>query len=246
MSVSVRLRKLLEEIVETEKASPDPFKINVRRLLDELSLLLPMIKDEDLELDSEILSRLADVVLRQEEWVRERSTTLLIGQLIALLKLRTMDKIDLTLELLNAWNPIVELEQVTLALLIRSLEYLRDRRLYRLPEASEGEARRLSLKDLVSMQMISNGSLEKALRTVMERIMHAFRRIERIDYYDVVRGKNCFETYLNAYALACLASEGKVSITYDPLEDKYYVVRPGDDQAYYSIIVLLRLNEYAE
>lgn len=239
-SVEVRLRELLEELVETEKASPDPFKIRVREILEELSELLPYASIEELPLDAEVLLRLAEVVKRQEEWVRGEASTLALGKFIAMLKVKLLGERELALQLLESWRPIVELEQVTFTEIMRAVDYLGSKRKLVLDVEGSGMAGTISIEEMAAMGLLSEYQLDKLLDRVRDKLRSLLSTREMVEYWEVVKGVDRYETYLNAYALSYLATLGEIDILYDPLEGEYYVAKrsSGEGESMSMIVPL--------
>lgn len=244
---SVLLRELLVELVETEKASPDPFSINVRSFLEKLSEVFPLLRDEDLPIDAEILSKIADIIGEQEEWLTTRTSLLALGQLVALIKIRSFESAELARDFVNAWRPIVEMEQVTFTDILRSLSYLDDRMIFRLvPERSE--LQRFSEKDLEELGLASKVNLKDFIRRMEVRISEILEERSYIEYGEIVRGRTLVETYLNAYAVAYLSTRGSFGIAYDPIKDKYYITKiaPTKGRKFVSMAIPLRSITYAD
>jgi len=64
-------------------------------------------------LDSEAINRLASVIRLQSDWIRHRSTSLYTDPFLIEEKLRKLSRESLARLFLNAWHPIIELEQVS-------------------------------------------------------------------------------------------------------------------------------------
>lgn len=227
MSAEGRLRELLEELLETLRASPDPFKVRVRELLEELAGLLPQLAPSDLPLDAEIVYRLAEVVKRQEEWLASEASTLALGRLVAALKVQVLSERELALQLLSTWRPAIALEQVTFTDMLRAVEYMGGRRPRAVFEGSGEAVGVVGLDEAVALGVVSRVKLEEIIERVRERALELLEKSRAVRYFDVVRGSDTYETYLNAYALSLLSSAGEFDVAYDPLGDEYYVVKGG-------------------
>ncbi|MCS7105417.1 MAG: hypothetical protein NZ954_07660 [Thermofilaceae archaeon] len=235
-----RLRELLEELVETLRVSPDPFKIRVRELLDELASLLPSLKLEDLPLDAEILYRLAEVVKKQWEWLSNEAATLALGRLIAAIKVQALSEKELATLLLQAWKPIVELEQVTFTDILRSIEYMGGRRPRVSFEEGGGEVTFIDIGKAFELGVLSSIELEKVVSRVRERTLKLVESEGVAKYSDVVKGSDAYETYLNAYALSLLSTTGEFDVVYDPLKGEFYVTRVSSSGGVESVVISLR------
>ncbi len=225
------LKQLLEELINIIKMTSDPFKVRVEEILEELSRALPEMGSEDLQIDGEIISLLAKVVKEQEEWVKREASIAAVGKIIALLKIKALDSKGLAKELLVNWNPIADLSQVTFAEVYLALSYLRSRREYELGERIAQGFEVIMPEPGVDIKQLMD-ELEEELADILRR--------GKVPYGEVVRGKDVMDVLLRAYALSCLATMGKVTITYDPLQDEYYVERAGEGEQYSQVVQLGR------
>ena len=225
------LKQLLEELINIIKMTSDPFKVRVEEILEELSSALPEMESEDLQVDGEIISLLAKVVKEQEEWVKREASIAAIGKIIALLKIKALDSKGLAKELLENWNPIADLSQVTFAEVYLALSYLKSKREYELGER---------ITQGFEVTMPEPGVDIKQLMDELEEELADILRRGKVPYGEVIRGKDIMDMLLRAYALSCLATMGKVTITYDPLQDEYYVERAGEGESYSQVVQLGR------
>ncbi len=239
MSVNarVRLRELLEELTESFRKASDPFKIDIKYFIEELRKILPELSDEDLIIDAEILEQLANIIKEQERWVIGRTSMLVLGPFIALLKISTLSKEELAKELAGALHPIVELEQVTWIDVLRGLNYLSTRKRYSLEELREQRVEVATEKDLKELGLLARIDLREIIREVEEKILRHIKHSKVIDYLDVVRDRDIFRSFLRAYAVSYLATTGKISLYYNPLEEKYYIVKACEDGDYQSVVI---------
>ncbi len=239
MSVNarVRLRELLEELTESFRKASDPFKIDIKYFIEELRKILPELSDEDLIIDAEILEQLANIIKEQERWVIGRTSMLVLGPFIALLKISTLSKEELAKELAGALHPIVELEQVTWIDVLRGLNYLSTRKRYSLEELREQRVEVATEKDLKELGLLARIDLREIIREVEEKILRHIKHSKVIDYLDVVRDRDIFRSFLRAYAVSYLATTGRISLYYNPLEEKYYIVKACEDGDYQSVVI---------
>lgn len=245
MSAEGRLRELLEELLETLRASPDPFKVRVRELLEELAGLLPQLTLSELPLDAEIVYRVAEVVKRQEEWLASEASTLALGRLVAALKVQALSERELALQLLGAWKPVISLEQVTFTDMLRAVEYMGGRRPRAVFEEGGEGVGVVGLEEAVALGVVSQVKIEEAVERVRKRAFELLEKLGAARYRDVVRGSDPYETYLNAYALSLLSGAGELDVAYDPLGDEFYVVRGGSGEPSSVAIPLAKVVEDA-
>jgi len=234
MSVERELAEILSEIEETLRVTGDPFKVRVRELLDRLSNILSRADVEHLPFDAEILMRVSDVIKYQGERLNEEASAIALGRLAALIKAKLLSPEELAYLLISSWRPIVSQEQVTLTDLMRSLEYL-EYRLRTSLSSPQVEAERVERPQLI----LSETDVRARIEEVRGRINRLLASSPIVRYVEAVRGENLYETYVNAFAVALLASMGEISILYDPFEGAYFITRAAGEGEIYSTIVLL-------
>ncbi|MEM1509130.1 MAG: hypothetical protein QW291_00350 [Thermofilaceae archaeon] len=235
-----RLRELLSELVETIKASPDPFKVRVREFLDELAKLLPQADLEELQLDVEVLYRLAEVVQRQEEWLISEAAAFALGRFLAALKARVLSENELAGGFLEAWKPIVELEQVTYTEILDAFKYSEGKRRFMLESGEEELVRLLSLEEVAALGILSEKRLMNLLEEVRDKLNTLLSGRDIVKYSEAVRGENFYETYMQAYALSYLSTLGEFDVLYDPFSNEFYVARAGVEGEFSSVAIHLK------
>lgn len=240
VSPEERLRELLSELVETIKASPDPFKVRVREFLDELAELLPQADLEGLQLDVEVLYRLVEVVQKQEEWLVSEAAAFALGRFLAALKARILSENELVVGLLEAWKPIIELEQVTYTEILNAFEYMEGRRKLTLEPGEEELARLLSLEEVAALGILSEKRLMELLEEVRDKLNTLLSGRDMVEYSKAVQGGDFYETYMQAYALSYLSTLGEFDVLYDPFSDEFYVTRAGAEGEFTSIAIHLK------
>ncbi len=206
-------------------------------ILDELAEKLPEISYEELQLDGEIISLLAKIVREQELWVKREASIASIGKILALLKIKTMDNKSLARELLDNWQPLVDLQQVTFTEILIALSYLEGREEFKLGGA-----------EVVTLEPIAlelGVDLERVIREVEDEIESLLRESGgKVSYSLLIGKRERNEAILRAYALSYLATSGKIAIIYNPLEEEYYIERSsgeeGEGEAYSQIVELGR------
>jgi len=244
LRAEARLREILEELLAALN-SPDPFSVDLPRVLKELAELLPSLSEYGLEMDAEALYYVAELIARQEEWVKGRSALLVLGPFVAMLKVLALSTKELAQELLKAWNPIVELEQVTFADILRGLEYLEERgKPLPLPEAALPLSY-AGFELLEELGLVAGPELEEAVGEVRELLRGEFERRGYALYREVVACDSLRKTYLRAYAISHLATSGEVSIAMDPVSGEVYVTPPGEGEVVSIAIPLSELSEKA-
>ena len=241
----VKLRELLEELTETLRKASDPFKIDIRYFIGELEKILPELTDEDLIVDAEILEQIAEVIKEQEEWVKGRSSLLVLGPFIALLKISTLSKQELAKELANAMHPIIELEQITWTDVLRALNYLSLRKRFVLEEVQGQETKIITGRKLEELGLIAKIDLRKVVEEVEEEIAKKISKNKLVDYSEIIADDEPLKRFFKAYAISYLATMGRISIFYNPLKEKYFIVKAPQNGEYQSIVISLEATANA-
>ncbi len=233
-----RLRSLLEELIVSLKKSSDPFKIDIEWYIKELRELFPSIDIDNLDIDSEIIYVLTDVVKKQKEWLKNKSFLFLLGSLIALVKIAGMNSKELAEELVRVWNPIVSLEQVTFNDLLKGINYVSSKKKLFLDDVLREVQEQVGNKNLIVKDFIRRNELEQYINKVKQRLSKLFIDNDVVEYNDVINANNLKEKYMLALALSYLVKEGKFSLYYDALDEKIFVIKniESDKNGYESIV----------
>ncbi len=242
-----RLEKLIDEILELlEKAKRreiDPFDVDVKSLLDELSKLFPKLRSEDeYSLDMKALHSLALLIKEQEEFVRSESALLVLGPLLALLRARVMSSEELATLFIESWNPIVELEQLTTERMEQALDYWIKlikygiRREKSLPSISVGL---VDYNYLRETGLVYDVVFERKLEEVEKELKEKLGRSGKVDYWNFIVSNDFRETVFRAYCISFLATQGKISLYRNPLGDEIFILPPEDTESPGSSMVIV-------
>lgn len=143
------------------------------------------------------------------------------------LKLKVMDKHDLADSLARSLHPIAMLDQLSPRAVERAFAYWRD--LIPLAERFKDEFGKYGMgpgeigyADLVELKIFSNEEFETRLKSLADELADA-ARTQWTDYREFVKGKDFNETYIRAYLLAFLVSDGNATIRVDPLTEQILV-----------------------
>ncbi|MEM4289537.1 MAG: hypothetical protein QXQ48_04610 [Nitrososphaerota archaeon] len=122
------LMRMISILGEIESRRLDPFSVDVSSLLARLREIIERERDvETISLDAETLYRVSVVLGLQQRWIRERASSLFIDAGMVYSKIIGSDPKSLVAALLQAWRPIVRLEQVSVDLLLRGYQHFLSR-----------------------------------------------------------------------------------------------------------------------
>lgn len=216
-SAEEKLERIIMLVREVIDKNLDPFEVDVVELFKEIRRhLKDILRDlRALVLDAEAISSVSELILRQNEWIKHRSSLLYVDPLLILAKVDTLDKLKLAQILLKAWHPIISLSQISIEAIEAGMEYWRNLSLgeYQLP----GEV------DISSLTLELGIPPEEEIEDVMRELYSEIRNRKEIDYWRLVISDTFHETIRRAQALSFLVSMGSVSMRYDPTRGTYIV-----------------------
>ncbi len=224
------LLRILDLCEKTLREETDPFQVDVVQLFKKLRQLLPELEtEEELYLDLEAVLGLTSVILKQEEWIRYRSSLMFLDPLLVLLKIEKLDDKDLADVLRRSWRPIVEARGVSPLFLERAVEYWRtlpalEERKLELIEENESTGT-LSLSELAALGFASEEEFLSFLESEENRLKkEAKKRGGEVPYWEFIGAITFEETIKRAYLVSFLCSYGKATIRRDPLSGEMWLV----------------------
>ena len=249
--ILLRVLDLCKNVTEKDV---DPFDVDVVKLFLRLRQILPELKtDEEFYLDLEAVLGLTSVILKQDEWIRYRSSLLFLDPLLVLLKVDSLDLDALADVLRRSWNPIVEGRGITPQFLSDSVEYWRalpligERTSDLKPLGTEPGV--LTMNDLLSLGFASESELLEALNALGHRLVEeAEREGGRVPYWEFVDAPTFGEVLENVYLVSFLCSYGRATIVRNPLKDVMWLVprRKKPDEEDHSFVVNISREGWEE
>ncbi len=224
------LLRILDLCEKALKEETDPFQVDVVQLFGKLRELLPELEtEEELYLDLEAVLGLTSVILKQEEWIRYRSSLMFLDPLLVLLKIEKLEDKDLADVLRRSWRPIVEARGISPLFLEKAVEYwrtlpsLEERRLELLEESES--AGTLTLSELATLGFTSEEEFLSFLNSEEKRLRKkAGRRGGEVPYWEFIGAETFEETIKRAYLVSFLCSYGRATIRRDPLSGEMWLV----------------------
>ena len=234
-----KVKRIIEVVESILKHHGDPFSINVQLLFDELNNLLPEIMKEDLMLDITTVDALVNLIKAQDNWIRMESSLLVLGPLLALLKVKKYSLEELAQELTNAWTPIVEVEYLSKEAIKKGLEYIQGKRKYFL-STEEGEyVRKTSLNELEELGFLGEAFtqyINKFKRNLIEKL----NKKQKLRLWDIIYSDDYHETLINALALSHILTMNLVSLAINPLTNEIFITKARNGEALSFPIVVTR------
>jgi len=226
-----KLQRIIEMCKSVEERSLDPFLLDVDEVINVIKEYFPEWKlPEDLCLDAETIHRLASVVKLQSEWVKHRSTSLYTDPFLLEEKLMRISKEDIVEIFLEAWHPIVELEQITLYSLGEAIKYWKnllpiDERWNQL-SPDETEAGFTTREELIRQRILGDNEFSEELENFWQKLKRKVKEKSedgRIQYWDFIGAETYEETVHNAFMTSFLVTYGYATLEIHPLAEEIFV-----------------------
>jgi hypothetical protein len=226
-----KLQRVIEMCLAVEAHAVDPFLLEVDDVIKVVKEYFPnWEKPEDLNLDAETIHHLASVVKLQSEWVKHRSTSLYSDPFLLEEKITQTPKEAMLGVFLQAWDPIVEMEQISLHSLKEALRYWESlvplsKRWKELAaiEVGTGTATRDELiKQRVLSDKVFSEELEAFWLELKENV--AKKGVEqKLLYWDFVGADTYEETVQRAFLTSFLITYGYATLEIYPLEEQTFI-----------------------
>lgn len=227
-----KLQRIIDTCKSVEERSLDPFLVDINENIGTVKKYFPEWNiPEDLCLDAETIHHLASVIKLQSEWVKHRSTSLYTDPFLLEEKLRRMDKAEIARTFIEAWHPIIELEQISLHSLAEALRYweallpMNERWKENLPaEAAPGIASR---EELINERILRDKAFSEELENFWQELKRqVFEKGEnaKISYWDFIGAETYEETVDKAFMTSFLVTYGYATLEIHPLEEEMFIV----------------------
>lgn len=227
-----RLERIIEMCVAIENRTVEPFTLDVDEIIKVVKEYFPQWHDpEELKLDAETLHHLATVIKIQSEWVKQRSTALYTDPFLLEEKIMQMGKQGMVEVFLHAWNPLVELEQLSLNTLAQGLLYwetlppLSDRwKDFEVAEVSNSYTTR---EELVKQRVLSDKEFSVELNCYWLELKDCVAKKGKdgkIDYWDFIGADTYEQTVQRAFLTSFLVTYGYATLEIDPLEETVQIL----------------------
>lgn len=226
-----KLQRIIEMCISVEGRSLDPFLIDVDEVISVIREYFPEWKlPEDLCLDAETIHHLASVIKLQSEWVKHRSTSLYRDPFLSEEKLIRISREEIVEIFLDAWHPIVELEQISLHSLAEAIKYwksllpLSERWKVISPEKIErGLATR---EELIRERILRDKAFSEELESFwqeLKKVVEEKGENGKIRYWDFVGAETYEETVQRAFMTSFLVTYGYATLEIHPLEEETFI-----------------------
>ncbi len=226
-----KLQRIIEMCMAIEAHSVDPFLLDVNDIIKVVREYFPQWElPEDLNLDAETIHHLASVIKLQSEWVKHRSTSLYTDPFLLEEKITQMQKEEMIGVFLEAWHPLIELEQLSLHSLAEAIRYwktllpLKERwKDLAVPEVETGTTTREELlRQRIMVDKAFSEELEDYWQELKEKVKEKGRD-GKILYWDFVGADTYEETVQRAFITSFLITYGYATLEIHPLEEETFI-----------------------
>ena len=227
-----RLERIIEMCLAIENRTVEPFTLNIDEIIQVVKEYFPQWQNpEELRLDAETLHHLATVIKMQSEWVKQRSTALYTDPFLLEEKILQIGKQEMVEIFLQAWNPMLEFEQISLNTLAQGLLYwealapISER--WKDFEAAEVSNSYTSRDELIKQRILSDKEFSVELSTLWQELKEcvvAKGKEGKIDYWDFIGADTYEQTVQKAFLTSFLITYGFATLEIDRLEELVFIV----------------------
>ncbi len=226
-----KLQRIIEMLTAIETHQVDPFTLNVDEILQVVKEYFPdWEKPEDLILDAETIHHLATVIKLQSEWVKSRSTSLYTDPFLMEERINQTTKEQMLAIFLQAWRPVVELEQISIHSLVEAMRYweallpLRER--WKELAPNEVMTGIVSRDELIKQRILGDKNFSEELEKFWQELKTTVEnkgKNGKIRYWDFI-GADTYEcTVERAFLTSFLITYGYATLEIHPLEELTFI-----------------------
>ena len=227
--ISERLQCVIELCKSVEDRGVDPFAVDVDHIIVTLQNCFGDLESpEELSLDAEAIQYLASVIQNQGDWVKHRSTSLYTAPFLIEEKIQRLTKEELVMLFTKVWNPIIELEQLSIPSLAEAMKYWNalppvDERWQRLnsTQVTPGFTTR---EELIRQKILAEKTFFEELETFWAELKQKVGENEKILYWNFVGADTYSDTLDRAYMTSFLVTYGYATLKIDPLEEEVFII----------------------
>ena len=225
---SERIQRVIELCRSVDERGVDPFALDIDDIIATLQKYFPDWESpQELAMDAEAVQCLASVIENQGNWVKHRSTSLYTDPFLLEEKIQKLDKKELAEVFTQAWNPVIEMEQLSIPTLTEAINYWNelapiDERWQR-EGPNQVEAGETTLEELVRQKILAEKTFREELETFWTELKQKAADQQKILYWDFVGADTFQETLDRAYMVSFLVTYGYATLELVPLEEEVFI-----------------------
>jgi len=234
MNVYEEIAGILELCKNILAEGRDPFNLDIKEALQALRELKSSM--DDLNMDSEAISALTDIIEAQENWIERRLGSMLIDPMLVEFRIKGMSREAVRDLVMKCYHPIATIETITPARAKEGADYWKSRTKNRdiFEREHEYSTEPMSLDELYDLDILSEEEFEERVESMKREL----ESVTSVGYYELVKREDPQETFERAYVLSFLITEGFVSLDIDRLNDRITVVKTKDRGEKNSSVVI--------
>lgn len=254
---SERIQRVIQLCRSVDEKGVDPFAVDVDVIIATLQQYFPEWESpEELTMDAEAVQCLASVIQNQGEWVKHRSTSLYTDPFLLEEKIQMLTKEELAAIFTSVWNPIIEMEQLSISSLTEAIKYWNE-----LPPIDERwqregpfqvEAGETTREELIKQKILAEKTFMEELETFWKELQQTVGDDKKILYWDFVGANTYQETLDRAYMTSFLVTYGYATLELIPLEEEVFIIpldepRSGlTDRRMVSVPISVSFEEWSQ
>ena len=230
---SERIKRVIELCKSVEELGLDPFSVDVNDIIMTLQEYFPEWESiQELTLDAKAVQCVASVIHNQGDWVKHRSTSLYTDPFLLEEKIQMLSKEELAVIFAEAWNPIIEMEQLSIFTIAEALGYWNDLvpidERWLMGSSTKVISEPTSREELVKMKILAEKTFREDLEVFWNELKQKVGEDARILYLDFVGANTYKETLNRAYMTSFLVTYGYATLEIRPLEETVFI-KPFDE-----------------
>lgn len=224
-----RLVRVVDLCKSVEERGLDPFIVDVDDIIEVVREYFPEWElPEELCLDAEAIHGLSSVIKLQSDWVKHRSTSLYTDPFLLEEKIRRLSGEELAGLFLRAWEPIVEMEQISPHSLSLAMKYWQSLLPLDVRWAKTGFLERemgaATREELVKKRIFAEKAFSEELEAFWEELKRRVAKEGKIRYWDFVGADTYPETVERAYMTSFLVTYGYATLEIHRLEEEIFIL----------------------
>jgi hypothetical protein len=227
-----KLQRIIEMCTAIENRTVDPFLLDVDSIIKVVQEYFPQWEEADeLNLDSEAIHHLASVIKLQSEWVKHCSTSLYTDPFLLEEKITQASKEEMLSVLLNAWHPLVEMEQLSINSLAAAMRYwdglvpIKER--WADLDVQEVAIGTTSRDEMVKQRVLGDKIFSEELEGYWQELKEKVKEKGsdgKILYWDFIGADTYEETVERAFLTSFLITYGYATLEIHPLEEEIFII----------------------
>jgi len=224
-----RLERVIDLCKSVEEKSLDPFIVDVDDIIAVVKEYFPEWElPEELCLDAEAIQQLSSVIKLQSDWVKHRSTSLYTDPFLLEEKIRRLSGEELANLFIRAWNPIIEMEQISPHSLAQAMKYWESLLPLDVRWAKTSFLKRevgaATREELIKQRIFAEKAFSEELEVFWEELKQRVGKEGKIRYWDFIGADDYLETVRRAYMTSFLVTYGYATFEIYRLEEEIFVL----------------------